>query len=312
LTACENTGVLTDHERARVPADDRPGATDEAGRNHPARVLHVEVNEDGTVGGSHQALYDLVKRIDRDLYQPVVLFYQDNVFSNALRAAGVEVITFERERERELAVRRSGRPVSKLLDIIFGAIHRRSRLLRSRSIDLLHLNNSPATGFDDWLPAARLSGIPCITSVMSVAPAVSGRIKRALMRRFDAVIPVSRYIRDNWAAAVGIPAERLHVVHHGVDIEALDSVNNSAERTGFERYPSAPAARHASRSPFIAFAVSAMIGTWMPVPCSAFRIAAVASSPSISGIWTSMSTRSNVLAVTDATASRPLSTITIV
>jgi glycosyltransferase involved in cell wall biosynthesis len=175
------------------------------------------------VGGSHQALYDLVKRIDRDLYQPVVLFYQDNVFSNALRAAGVEVITFERERERELAVRRSGRPVSKLLDIIFGAIHRRSRLLRSRSIDLLHLNNSPATGFDDWLPAARLSGIPCITSVMSVAPAVSGRIKRALMRRFDAVIPVSRYIRDNWAAAVGIPAERLHVVHHGVDIEALDA-----------------------------------------------------------------------------------------
>ena len=49
-----------------------------------------------------------------------------------------------------------------------------------------------------------------------------------------------------------------------------------------------PAARHRSRSPDIACAVNAMIGTWPPVSRSRARIAAVASSPPISGIWTSI------------------------
>jgi hypothetical protein len=183
-------------------------------------VLYVEVNEDGTVGGSHQALYDLVKGLDRERFEPVVLFYQDNSFSDRLRGLGAEVHTYEAERERERTVRRGGNPVSKTLDIAVGAIGRRTRFLRRCSIDLLHLNNSPASGFDDWLPAARFAGIPCIASAMSVAPKKIGLVKRTLMRQFDVVVPVSRYILDDWAAA-GIPRERMRVVHHGVDLEAL-------------------------------------------------------------------------------------------
>ena len=48
-----------------------------------------------------------------------------------------------------------------------------------------------------------------------------------------------------------------------------------------------------SRSPFRAWAVIATIGTWPPLCRSRTRIAAVASNPSISGICTSISTRSN-------------------
>ena len=59
---------------------------------------------------------------------------------------------------------------------------------------------------------------------------------------------------------------------------------NSSIRIGFERYPSMPAPRHFSLSPFIACAVIATIGTCFPVPASAARMAVVASSPSISGI----------------------------
>jgi glycosyltransferase involved in cell wall biosynthesis len=188
---------------------------------HPTRVLCVEVNEDGTVGGSHQALYDLVKGLDRERFEPVVLFYQDNPFSDRLRELGVEVHTYERERERELEVRLRGHPLSKALDILFGAVLRRTRFLRRHSIGLLHLNNSPGLGFNDWLPAARLASIPCVVSAMIIAPHGEGPVKRALMRGFDAVIPVSRYILEDWAAAVGIPRKRMHVVHHGVDLEAF-------------------------------------------------------------------------------------------
>jgi glycosyltransferase involved in cell wall biosynthesis len=194
----------------------------------------VEVNEDGTVGGSHQALYDLVKGLDRERFEPVVLFYQDNSFSDRLRDVGAEVYTFDEARKRERAVRRSGNPISKSLDILVGATLRRSRFLRQHRIDLVHLNNSPATGFDDWLPAARLNGIPCIASVMSVAPPNVGPIGRMLMRQFDLVLPVSRYILDDWAR-VGIPRERMRVVHHGIDLEAFRSrVTRSPEEVRAE------------------------------------------------------------------------------
>lgn len=186
----------------------------------PVRVLYVEVNEDGTVGGSHQALYDLVKGLDRERFEPVVLFYQDNPFSDRLRDLDVEVYAFEQERARETGIRRGGSPFAKAADILAGAVLRRTRFLRRHSIDLLHLNNSPATGFDDWLPASRLAGIPCISSVMSVAPQTVGFAMRAMMRRFEAVLPVSRYIFEDWAH-VGVPVDRMRIVHHGVDLEAF-------------------------------------------------------------------------------------------
>jgi hypothetical protein len=53
-----------------------------------------------------------------------------------------------------------------------------------------------------------------------------------------------------------------------------------------------PAARQRSRSPFMAWAVRAMIGMCPPVFISSVRMAAVASKPPNSGIWTSMSTTS--------------------
>ena len=54
-----------------------------------------------------------------------------------------------------------------------------------------------------------------------------------------------------------------------------------------------PAARQRSRSPVIACAVIATIGTCAPVSRSRSRMAAVASRPPISGIWTSMRIASN-------------------
>ena len=68
-----------------------------------------------------------------------------------------------------------------------------------------------------------------------------------------------------------------------------------------------PAARHLSRSPFIACAVIATIGTCRPVRARDCRIAAVASRPSISGICTSIRTRSKApRRRRPSTASRPL------
>src|SRR3954469_25909618 len=65
-------------------------------RPHRAvRVLMIESNEDGTVGGSHQSLFDIATKMDRRRFEPVVLFNQDNPFVGRLRAEGIEVVLFD-------------------------------------------------------------------------------------------------------------------------------------------------------------------------------------------------------------------------
>ena len=71
--------------------------------------------------------------------------------------------------------------------------------------------------------------------------------------------------------------------------------------------PSRPAGS-ARESPLIACAVMARIRRCPPVPRSRRRISAVASNPSISGICTSISTRSKVSRASASIASRPLAT----
>jgi glycosyltransferase involved in cell wall biosynthesis len=185
----------------------------------PARVLIIESNEDGTVGGSHQALFDLAARVDRARFEPIVLFNQDNVFVGRLRARGIEVVLFDEILRKERGIDGSGRVVAKLLR--FGtAVLRRRRELRRLRIDLLHLNNSPGVGSDDWLPAARLVGIPCVVTAMGDGGRPGRMIHRWLYRRFDLYLAISRYmasvLRNN-----GVDPKRIEVVYLGVDFEAL-------------------------------------------------------------------------------------------
>jgi len=181
--------------------------------HRPARILHVEGNEDGTVGGSHRGLVDLVTGVDRTRFEPVVLFYQDNPHVAPLRQAGIEVRTWDDVRQHERQLRRGG-GVAKYQDFV-GAIRRRAGLLRALNVALVHMNNSPRSGFDDWLPAARLVGVPCITFAMGDA-VIESPIARFMARRFDHVISISNYMHVAMGA-IGVSDRRLTLAHLGVD-----------------------------------------------------------------------------------------------
>lgn len=188
-------------------------------RPRAARLLIVESNEDGTVGGSHQALFDLAVRVDRARFEPIALFYQDNVFVSRLRARGIQVVLFDEVRRKEREINRSGRPLAKLLGFGAAVLRRRQELRRLR-IDLLHLNNSPGIGSDDWLPAAYLVGIPCVVTAMGDSGRPPRGIHRWLYRRFDLYLAISHYM-----VAVlrkqGVNPNRIELVYLGVDFETL-------------------------------------------------------------------------------------------
>lgn len=186
----------------------------------PARILLVEANEDGTVGGSHQAQYDLVRHLDRTRFDPVVAFYQDNRFAEAMRDEGVDVHALDGMRARERRIRLEGGRVSRIVDILAGSILRRRRFLQEHRIDLVHLNNSPATGNDDWLPAARLAGIPCVAFSMGNAPRGLSPLHHALAQGFDRILVISGHVERTFTAC-GYPEALLERTQIGVDLEAF-------------------------------------------------------------------------------------------
>lgn len=182
-----------------------------------ARILHVEANEDGTVGGSHRGLVDLVRGVDRSRFEPVVLFFQTNRHVAPLREAGIEVHCWEETRDLERRVREQG-GVRKYVDF-FGSIWRRAELIKRLRIDLVHLNNSLLIGYDDWLPAAKISRVPCVTFAMGDA-VINSRLARLAARRFDHVIAISAFMQDA-VRATGVREDRITLAHLGVDAPSL-------------------------------------------------------------------------------------------
>jgi glycosyltransferase involved in cell wall biosynthesis len=187
-------------------------------------VLIVESNEDGTVGGSHQVLFDLATRLDRTHFEPVVLFNQDNVFAGRLRSRGIEVVLFDDVSRKEREINRSGRRIPKLLGFGAAVLRRRLELARLR-IDLVHLNNSPAIGNDNWLPAARMLGIPCVASAAGGAHPPRRLIHRWLYRRFDVYLAASRYMAGILRSH-GVDPNRVDLVYPGVDLDALHAARS--------------------------------------------------------------------------------------
>jgi glycosyltransferase involved in cell wall biosynthesis len=183
------------------------------------RVLYVEFNEDHTVGGSHRAVFDLARHLPRDRYEPVVLYYQENVYADRLRALGIQVIVVADARARENHGNAKLGYLGRRAQQVWGIWWRR-QLLRRERIDLVHLNGTPFLGADDWLPAARLAGVPCVVTALSIITSTFTPVHRALARNFDSVIAISESVATGLLAA-GFPAARMRRVYLGVDIDEL-------------------------------------------------------------------------------------------
>ena len=181
------------------------------------RIMMCEVCEDGSAGGSHQSLYDTCLLLDRSRYEPVLVFYQENRFSKMLEEDGFEVHTWDAIREREKAAMQQGSKLAKL-PRYWEAIARRRDFIRDERIDLVHMNNNPIFGLDDWLPAAKLSGIPCVANVMGRPYDKPTGVMGLLARQYARIMPVSEHV-DEEIAKAGWPAEQVTSNRIGVDLE---------------------------------------------------------------------------------------------
>jgi len=194
-----------------------------------ARVLYVELNLDGTIGGSYFSLLYLVSGLDRERFEPRVVFASPNSLIDTYRAAGIDT--------RALKPRvplRAGpllRPLARLINFFTAKLHsvtsvvRYFRLLRRERIALLHLNNSVDTG-SEWMLAAWLARVPCVTHQRGLV-----RRSRGLhwyVRRLAAVVCISAAVRRDLEAA-GFGYARLVTIFNGLDPAALKVTRSAAQ-----------------------------------------------------------------------------------
>ena len=191
------------------------------------RVLYVEGNVDGTVGGSYFSLFYLVSNLDRSRYEPIVVFAADTPLLPKFHAAGVRTMI----RPLPTAARlpgAGGRLIAKGVNFWRGMVAeplRLAALLRRERIDLVHLNNSIVRNHS-WMVGAMLAGVPCVTHERGINERFPMRA-RLLARRLKAVVCISAAVRDNFVAR-GLGGLRLVTIHNGLDPASMQ-VTRSVE-----------------------------------------------------------------------------------
>jgi glycosyltransferase involved in cell wall biosynthesis len=165
--------------------------------SRPRRVMFVEGNPDGTIGGSFFSLLFLAASLDRSRYDPVVVFMHENSLLPRFAAEGVRTLVRPKGKVTRLTGR-LGALIGKLVNFVRGWVLepiRIAALLRRERVAVLHLNNS-ITGNHDWMLAARLARIPCLTHQRGINDRYEPRA-RWLARGLRGVICISRAVREH-------------------------------------------------------------------------------------------------------------------
>ncbi len=203
-----------------------------SGAAEPKRVLYCESNVDGTIGGSHYCLLNLIERLDRSRFVPITLFYQDHAIIPRFQAASETIVLPPHAPWRAAEhggvltwplklVRRGVNFVKHLAQV-----RREVRLLRRERVSLVHLNNS-IRRHHDWMLAAMIAGVPCITHERGLNQRYTWS-DRYFGRRMKLIIPMSAWIRDHMVAR-GVEPDNIRVLYDGLDPARLKVTRDPAE-----------------------------------------------------------------------------------
>ena len=181
-----------------------------------ARILYVEGNVDGTIGGSYLSLLFLVSGLDRTRFDPLVVFARENKLIPRFQERNVRTIGPSADRAvrwRGWVGRLCGKAVNFASGVVWQPL-RLAKLLRREQVALVHLNNTVRLNHP-WMIAAWLARVPCITHERGINDRFS-RTDRVLAPRLRAVICISKAVEDNFATR-GLADVNLLTIHNGLD-----------------------------------------------------------------------------------------------
>jgi glycosyltransferase involved in cell wall biosynthesis len=187
-----------------------------AGTGRARNVLYLHTTSE--IGGSDVSLVELVERLDRERFRPIVALPSDGPLVSRLAAAGCEVLIVGRM--RKLTTRR-GRAffLSFVCNYPF-AIWRLARLVSARHVDLVHTNtihNLYGIGL------ALVSRRPHVWHVREIVwqSGLVRRVERWLARFSDRVVVTSDAVGEMFAAQNGQFAANVRKIPNGVNLQTF-------------------------------------------------------------------------------------------
>lgn len=179
------------------------------------RVLYIE--SPGVVGGTITGLYELVRHLDLNQYEPIILFYyRDHPYYSKFESLGFKVFSLGKRSSLEKQFSSRLNPYQERLARIFWAtfiIIRVASLIKQESIDIVHHNNNlPKDRYT--VLAAKLANIPQVCHIRTLKPLST--FDRYLASSVDRFIYMSKAIEDLYLHA-GIPPRKGQVIYDGFD-----------------------------------------------------------------------------------------------
>ncbi len=113
---------------------------------------------------------------------------------------------------------------------IWRNIDRLAQVIRTNKVDIVHAR-SRAPGWSAWA-AAKRTNVRFVTTFHGTYGAANHfkRLYNSVMTRGERVIAISRFIAVHVRQLYGVPAERIRVIHRGVDLDRFDPALVSAQR----------------------------------------------------------------------------------
>ena len=186
------------------------------------------------IGGAERQLYELIRRIDREKYRPLVFtLSQGGHYTDLLQEAGVPVLVCARKNRADLL------PVWKI-----------SSLIRQHNVQILHTYGYYAGLYARLAAIMARPEVIISTEVGIHAPGtmfgnpVYSTIDRCLSPLTTGYIANAKAVKDHMTKTKGLPEKKVHVVYAGLD---LDRFKISSSANSSESFPSADMKSSANR-----------------------------------------------------------------
>ncbi len=194
------------------------------------KILYIEANKDGTIGGSYYSLLYLVQGLDKTKYEPHVMFCQDNVLIPEFKKVTPYVYINDFGPSNSATVK-SFKDIIKWPYLLFADVFLKQltikKIINQIKPDLVHLNNGYAA-MHEWVLACYLNKIKVIAHDRGTRYPCSFRTK-LFVRFLDAIISVSDSYKDN-IIKQNLKVKRMFRVYNGLDVDKIFKTVNFSEK----------------------------------------------------------------------------------
>jgi glycosyltransferase involved in cell wall biosynthesis len=203
-------------------------------------------------GGSVTGLYDFVSGIDQTLFEPVILFYEPNHYTNGFKKLGVEVLHLYKNNSissatgrkptiltgtglSSLTIYRSVKKIQRILKELPVA-WRISRIIKEQSIDIVHHNSDISSNRASVIASIiarkhQVCHVRWLTDYSS--DKISCFVDRNTSRFVDFFIYMSKAIEKTYLP-LGISAEKEEVINDPFDLKIYAEALSFSEQIRIE------------------------------------------------------------------------------